>query len=438
LLAGNAMAQKPHQATLDAATQQKEEALKLLERMVNIDSGSASTEGLDKVRGIAVDELRKLGARIETFPAEPHPGTNVVATLTGQGKKKILILAHIDTVFKEGTAAAKPFYIKDGRAYGPGVMDNKGGVVAGLQALKILQKIGFKDYGQITFLIDTNEEVGSVGTSALIERVAKQHDVALNLEPGRPADGLVVERKGSATALIEVKGLASHAGVAPDAGRNAAMEVAHQVLQLSKTADAAKKTTVNFTVLTANGPTNVIPASASAKGDVRAATPEELDRVEKDLACIGQAGCHGRRHLRRDRQEAHHREQRRRGRRQPGGGRGRAGARRLRHRGRRHPHAGGIRRGRERGAAALSAVAHADGPERELSVAPGNCLASLGEPTFRIRRFARCDPLLLHSLATAPARSARAPNPDFRGRAHAFLHPMDGEAACRFAILLLP
>lgn len=288
LLAGNAMAQKPHQAALDAATQQKDEALKLLERMVNIDSGSASTEGLDKVRGIAVEELRKLGARIETFPAEPHPGTNVVATLTGQGKKKILILAHIDTVFKDGTAAAKPFYIKDGRAYGPGVMDNKGGVVAGLQALKILQKIGFKDYGQITFLIDTNEEVGSVGTSALIERVARQHDVALNLEPGRPADGLVVERKGSATALIEVKGLASHAGVAPDAGRNAAMEVAHQVLQLSKTGDAAKKTTVNFTVLAANGPTNVIPASASAKGDVRAATPEELDRVEKDLLRISQ------------------------------------------------------------------------------------------------------------------------------------------------------
>jgi glutamate carboxypeptidase len=288
LLAGNAMAQKPHQATLDAATQQKEEALKLLERMVNIDSGSANTEGLDKVRAMAVEELRKLGARIETFPAEPHPGTNVVATLTGQGKKKILILAHIDTVFKEGTAAAKPFYIKDGRAYGPGVMDNKGGVVAGLQALKILQKIGFKDYGQITFLIDTNEEVGSVGTSALIERVAKQHDVALNLEPGRPADGLVVERKGSATALIEVTGLASHAGVAPDAGRNAAMEVAHQVLQLSKTGDAAKKTTVNFTVLAANGPTNVIPASASAKGDVRAATPEELDRVEKDLLRISQ------------------------------------------------------------------------------------------------------------------------------------------------------
>ncbi|QRF56202.1 M20/M25/M40 family metallo-hydrolase [Variovorax paradoxus] len=285
---GAASAQQPNRAVLDAATQKKEESLKLLERLVNIDSGSTNAEGLEKVRTLVVDELRQLGARIETFPAEPHPGSNVVATFTGTGKKKILILAHIDTVFKDGTAAAKPFYVKDGRAYGPGVMDNKGGVVAGLQALKILQQLGFKDYGQLTFLIDTNEETGSVGTSALIERVAKQHDVALNLEPGRPADGLVVERKGSATALIEVKGLAAHAGVAPEAGRNAAMEVAHQVLQLSKTADAAKKTTVNFTVLTANGPTNVIPATASARGDVRAATPEELDRVEKDLQRISQ------------------------------------------------------------------------------------------------------------------------------------------------------
>jgi glutamate carboxypeptidase len=265
LVAGHAMAQKPHQGALDAATQSKDEALKLLERMVNIDSGSTTTEGLDKVREMAVE-----------------------ATLTGQGKKKILILAHMDTVFKDGTAAAKPFYIKDGRAYGPGVMDDKGGVVAGLYALKILQQIGFKDYGQITFLLDTNEETGSVGTSALIERIAKQHDVALNLEPGRPADGLVVERKGSATALLEVKGTAAHAGVAPESGRNAAMEVAHQVLQLSKTADAAKKTTVNFTVLAANGPTNVIPATASAKADVRVATPEEFDRVEKDMVRIAQ------------------------------------------------------------------------------------------------------------------------------------------------------
>ena len=87
----------------------------------------------------------------------------------------------------------------------------------------------------------------------------------LNLEPGRPADGLVIWRKGSATARVEVKGRAAHAGVAPESGRNAATEVAHQVLQLGKLGDAEKLTTINFTVLTANGATNVIPENASAK-----------------------------------------------------------------------------------------------------------------------------------------------------------------------------
>lgn len=279
---------QPHKEVLDRSAGYKDEALLLLERLVNIDSGSANTAGLEKVRGVVVEELQKLGGKIETFPATPHPGTNVVATFDGTGTRKILLMAHMDTVFADGVAKAKPFYIKDGRAYGPGVMDNKGGVVAGLYAIKILKAMNFKDYGRITFLLDTNEEVGSLDTTALIRRVAKEHDVTLNLEPGRPADGLVVWRKGGATATVEVKGRAAHAGVAPEAGRNAAMEVAHQILQLGKLGDAEKLTTINFTVLTANGATNVIPENASAKGDVRAVTREEFDRIERDLARVSQ------------------------------------------------------------------------------------------------------------------------------------------------------
>ena len=192
----------------------------------------------------------------------------------------------MDTVFKDGTAKAKPFYIKDRRAYGPGVMDNKGGIIAGLYAMKILQQIDFKSYGQVTMLVNTNEETGSTGSRALIERLAKQHDITLNLEPGRPADGLVVQRKGSGTAQVEVKGKAAHAGVAPDSGRNAAYEVAHQVLQLGKLGDRDKQTTVNFTVIKAGDAKNVIPDHASAIADVRVVVPEEFDRVERDLTRV--------------------------------------------------------------------------------------------------------------------------------------------------------
>ncbi|NWD03559.1 M20/M25/M40 family metallo-hydrolase [Pseudomonas gingeri] len=270
----------------DRAEHYKEDGLKLLERLVNIDSGSGYEPGLKQVRAIVTEELKKLGASIETFPATPEPGESIVATIKGNGKARILLMAHMDTVFKEGTATAKPFYIKDGRAYGPGVMDDKGGIVAGLYALKILQDLGFKDYAKITFLLDTNEETGSKGTTELIQRVAKEHDVTLNLEPGRPADGLVIWRKGSGTAVVEVKGKSAHAGVAPDSGRNAAMEAAHQILQLGKLGDPEKQTTVNFTVLKAGDRVNVIPDSAVAKADVRVLVPEEFDRVERDLAKV--------------------------------------------------------------------------------------------------------------------------------------------------------
>ncbi|AJP52818.1 M20/M25/M40 family metallo-hydrolase [Pseudomonas simiae] len=277
---------EPHKQIQAHAEQYKADALKLLERLVNIDSGSGYEPGLTQVRDIAVDELKQLGFSIELVPDKAANNSHVVATLKGTGKAKILLMAHMDTVFKEGSAAERPFHIKDGRAYGPGVMDDKGGIVAGIYALKVLKDQGFKDYAQITFLLDASEETGSDAASDLIRKTAKAHDVTLNLEPGRPADGLVVWRKGSATAVVEVKGKAAHAGVAPELGRNAAMEAAHQILQLGKLGDEEKKTTINFTVIKAGDRTNVIPDQATAKADVRAALPEEFDRIEKDLARV--------------------------------------------------------------------------------------------------------------------------------------------------------
>ncbi|UVE47788.1 M20/M25/M40 family metallo-hydrolase [Pseudomonas chlororaphis] len=285
LLATHAIAE-PHPQVQNDAQQYQGDALKLLERLVNIDSGSGYEAGLNQVSDIAIAELKKLGASIEKVPNGAAGGNHVLATLKGTGKARILLMAHMDTVFKEGTAAERPFRIQDGRAYGPGVMDDKGGIVAGIYALKVLDNLKFKDYAQITFLLDASEETGSEIATDLIKKTAKTHDVTLNLEPGRPADGLVVWRKGSATALVEVKGKAAHAGVAPELGRNAAMEAAHQILQLGKLGDEAKKTTINFTVLKAGDRTNVIPDQATAKADVRAAVPEEFDRIEKDLARV--------------------------------------------------------------------------------------------------------------------------------------------------------
>ena len=279
---------EPNKQVYERAQQYKEEAIKLWERLVNIDSGTGDEQGLKEVGAIATEELRKLGAKVETFSAKPAVGDNIVASFSGTGKGRIFLMAHMDTVFPRGVASTRPFRIKDGRAQGPGVSDNKGGIISALYALRILQDLNFKNYAQITLLLNTNEETGSLGTRLLIEKVAKEHDVTLNLESGRSNDGLVVWRKGSGAIKVEVKGRAAHAGVAPDRGHNAAMELAHQILQLGKLGDREKGTTVNFTVLKAGDRKNVIPDYALAEGDVRALSSEEFDRVERELATTSQ------------------------------------------------------------------------------------------------------------------------------------------------------
>jgi len=286
---GAALAAAPvNKNLLERATAARPAAVKMLESMVSIDSGTGSEKGLDLVGAMVAEEAKRLGMRVEFSSAAPAVGKNLVATLQGKGKAKILLMAHMDTVFADGTAAARPFRIQGERAYGPGVADDKGGIVAALFALRLLQEMKFTDFKQITLLVNTNEETFSKGSFTLIESLAKQHDVTLSMEPGRPADGLVVWRKGTADLLIDVKGKASHAGVAPEAGRNAAMEAAHQMLQMSKLGDSSKLTTVNFTVIKSGDRANVIPNAATVRGDMRATDPAEFDRVEKEMARLAE------------------------------------------------------------------------------------------------------------------------------------------------------
>ena len=279
--AGAAEAVKP---ILDSADKHKPGAIKLWERLVNIDSGTGDAEGMKAVGAIAIEELKKLGAAVETVSSAPAAGDNIVATFNGTGKGKVLLMAHMDTVFAKGAAAARPFRIERGRAYGPGVSDDKAGIVVAIAVLNILQDMKFKDYARITVFLNTNEETGSRGSRALIEKLAKEHDVTLNLEAGRTGDGITIWRKGSGTIKVEVRGRASHAGASPELGRNAVMELAHQMLQLTKLADARKGTTVNFTVIKGGDRKNIIPDFAEADADVRAVVTDEFDRVERELA----------------------------------------------------------------------------------------------------------------------------------------------------------
>jgi glutamate carboxypeptidase len=256
-------------------------ALQLLEEIVNIDSGTGDMAGGAKVIALLTGRLKVLGAEIRTEPAEaPGLPDNLVAVFHGSGKGRILIIAHIDTVFGPGTVAKRPFHIEGDRAHGPGVGDEKGGVLNAVMALKILRDAGFKNFATITLLLETSEERGSTGTTKLIRSLAALHDVEFNMEPGDPPDAVTVWRKGSTVVQIHVKGRAAHAGVAPQDGRNAATELIHQLDSIAGAAPlSGDGPTLNLTVLKAGERSNIIPDEADASLSLRIRKPEEREQV---------------------------------------------------------------------------------------------------------------------------------------------------------------
>lgn len=272
-------------ALLDKAAGLEASVLADLVRIVNIDSPADHAAGLNQIQDILAGKLKAMGAEIKLVPS-PRGANNLVATFKGAGKGRLLLMAHVDTVFAVGTVKERPFGIKGDRAYGPGVGDDKGPVLTGLYGIKLLQDSGFKDFGQITYLINVDEEIGSPSSRELIKELAKQHDVAICLEGGRADDGVVSFRKGISYLQLEAKGRASHAGNAPEKGVNALLELVEQIPLLARLADREKGTTVSFTVFHAGDKTNVIPDKAVAKADIRVLLPEEMDRLEQEAAEI--------------------------------------------------------------------------------------------------------------------------------------------------------
>jgi glutamate carboxypeptidase len=259
----------------------------LLEKAVAIDSGTGDAEGLAKVGALFAGELKALGAEVRmAAPSPPGVGDNVVATITGTGKGRILMIAHMDTVFSRGDVAKlKPHWVGD--AYiGPGAGDDKSGDVTAICALKALTSTGYKDFARIDLLINANEETGSQGSAALIAAMAKNSDIVLNLERGIPTDKIEIARKGSATLTLDFTGRAAHSGLEPEKGRNAALEAARVALALGALADPAKETTVTVDILQGGDKTNVVPDRALVKADVRAFSNAEFDRVEAAAAAL--------------------------------------------------------------------------------------------------------------------------------------------------------
>jgi len=288
----------PDARIAELAAKEKQPLLDSLSQLVGIESGSRDLEGLDKIASLIADKLRALGGEVEliepgsaaspeVYRMEDTPeklGKMVRATFKGTGSKKIMLIAHMDTVYQVGMLAKQPFRIEGDKAYGLGIADDKQGIAVILHTLAMLKALDFKEYGQITVLINGDEEISSPGSRALLTRLGGEHDAVLSHEGASAMeDKLSLATAGIASVTLKVQGRASHAGSAPEKGVNAFYEMAHQVLQMRDLSDPATGLKMNWTVAQTGTNRNVIPASATAGADVRVTKVADYDRIEKQI-----------------------------------------------------------------------------------------------------------------------------------------------------------
>jgi glutamate carboxypeptidase len=281
----------PDSAVLAAATAQKDALIETLSELVEIESGSGDREGLDRLAELIAQELRALGGDVELleagddayrmFDTPEQIGRMVHARFTGSGDKNILLLAHMDTVYLRGMLANQPFQIDGNRAYGLGISDDKQGVAVIIHTIAMLQSLGFNEYGTLTVLINGDEEISSPGSRSTITRLATEQHAVFSVEPsGVSSDSLTLATSGIGAATMTVTGRASHAGAAPEMGRNAFYELAHQVLQLSNLSEQDTGLKLSWTVAQAGTNRNVIPDRAVATGDIRMLRIEDFERLQ--------------------------------------------------------------------------------------------------------------------------------------------------------------
>jgi glutamate carboxypeptidase len=259
-----------------------------LERLVNIDCGTYTKTGVDEVGRWLAGRLTELGASVRTEP-NAELGDCVVGEWHGGGAVNVLLVGHLDTVFEPGTVAQRPFTVRGGRAYGPGVADMKSGLLGGLYALQAVRSVAGKDglpFGRLVFIGNPDEEIGSPASTPLIEKTAAQMDFALVLEEGRANGDIVSARKGVVDIRMHVEGRAAHAGVEPDKGRSAVVEAAHKVLALTALNGRWPGVTVNVGAVSGGTRANVVAEHAQLEIDLRATSRTALEQAEAEIRAI--------------------------------------------------------------------------------------------------------------------------------------------------------
>src|SRR5437588_509017 len=270
---------------IERAQKHMDEYLHDLQTIVNIDSGTYTKAGIDRVSAYLQNRFQTLGFSTH-FDKQEHYGDHLIATHIGQSLDgpRIVLIGHIDTVLPDGEAERRPFTINQHNgmriATGPGVLDMKSGVLIGLYALRLVIENQQAHYSKVTFICNSDEEIGSPSGRPLIQKLAQEADAVLVLEPGRAAETIVSSRKGCGQYRVEVHGLSAHAGVEPQKGRNAILELSYQVQKMQALNGTIPGATLSVGIIRGGERTNVVPDYAYFDMDVRTSDQAGLEALE--------------------------------------------------------------------------------------------------------------------------------------------------------------
>ncbi len=270
--------------------QQEGEMIGLLEKLVNTDSGSYDKPGVDAVGDHIREFLEGEGIPVDTISIDTH-GDAYRATVAAPGQsgnRPILLMGHRDTVFPKGEVSRRPFQIKDGRAYGPGVADMKAGLVMNAFILAAFAKFGGAP-APLIGLFTGDEEIGSPTSRPHIEAEARNVRAVFNSEPGRPTGNIVTGRKGGIFLRCEVEGKAAHSGANFQEGASAIEELARKIQAWHALTDLDRGQTVNIGLISGGQSVNTVAPSATCEIDVRYVEPDERDEIYSRLDEIAQS-----------------------------------------------------------------------------------------------------------------------------------------------------